>query len=353
MTISSFLSSSDLPPPPPGKTGWPWVAVGEQFPGTMSDGLAWPRISIVTPSYNQGQFIEETIRSVLMQGYPNLEYIIIDGGSNDQSIDIIRKYEPWLTYWVSEPDRGQPHAINKGMSRITGSLFNWLNSDDILLPGALRQLVLAHQQHPEAILLASVENYNELYGYSSVVRPRNVSFATMIESWRGHMVWHQPGIYVPRTALEQTDPLDETLHYSFDRDWLCRLLQIAPVHYVPAVVVRFRLHETSKSIAQALPFLQDDWAVTNRYWPLLKDFHRPSAEAAFDLYTASAYLRLHTWNRSLGLKYLRQAIQKDRRLLAQSKFWIQAMRALQPLPILRLMRALHHSLLRRRKLKLT
>ncbi len=352
MTISSFSSGSDLPPPPR-KTGWPWTDIPAPLPDTIPDGSPWPRISIVTPSYNQGQFIEETIRSVLLQGYPNLEYIIIDGGSTDKSVDIIRKYEPWLTYWVSEPDHGQPHAINKGMSRITGSLFNWLNSDDILLPGTLQRLALAHHQQPKAILLASVENYNELYHYSSLIQPRNVSFATMVESWRSDMVWHQPGIYVPRTALEQTDPLDETLHYSFDRDWMCRLLQIAPVHYLPAVAVRFRLHETSKSIAQALPFLQDDLIVTKRYWPMLKNLDRPSAEAAFDLYTAAAYLRLHTWNRSLGLKYLSQAVKKDKQLLTQSKFWMQAMRAVQPIFMLKLIRALHHSLLRRRKLKLT
>ena len=105
-----------------------------QLPETMSDGHPWPRISIVTPSYNQGQFIEETIRSVLQQGYPNLEYIIIDGGSTDNSVEIIKKYEEYLTYWVSEPDDGQYDAINKGFSRATGEIMAWLNSDDMYVP---------------------------------------------------------------------------------------------------------------------------------------------------------------------------------------------------------------------------
>ena len=111
---------NELPSPPPGKRGWPWTEDSPQLPDTMPDGSPWPKISIVTPSLNQGPFIEETIRSVLLQGYPNLEYIIMDGGSTDESIEIIKKYEPWLAYWESEPDRGQSHAINKGFQRASG-----------------------------------------------------------------------------------------------------------------------------------------------------------------------------------------------------------------------------------------
>src|SRR5437870_1420981 len=141
---------NELPSPPPDKTGWPWTAETPPLPPARPDGSAWPRISIVTPSYNQGQFIEETIRSVLLQGYPDLEYTIIDGGSTDQSIEIIKKHEPWLTYWVSEQDRGQAHAINKGLSRSTGEIFQWINSDDVLLSGALFELAAAYSGHAVA-----------------------------------------------------------------------------------------------------------------------------------------------------------------------------------------------------------
>src|SRR5262249_37792728 len=102
----------DFPGAPLGKSGWPWTVEAPQVAPLRSDGSSWPRISIVTPSYNQGAFIEETIRSVLLQGYPNLEYMVIDGGSADQTIEIIRRYEKWLTHWVSEKDRGQSQAIN-------------------------------------------------------------------------------------------------------------------------------------------------------------------------------------------------------------------------------------------------
>src|SRR5262245_48085578 len=124
---------AELPPPPAGKSGWPWTAETRALPSYRPDGSVWPRLSIVTPSYNQGEFIEETIRSVLLQGYPNLEYIIMDGRSDDNSVDIIKKYEPWLASWSSEKDAGQADAINRGMANASGAYLNWLNSDDALL----------------------------------------------------------------------------------------------------------------------------------------------------------------------------------------------------------------------------
>src|SRR5438309_6203079 len=129
--------SAKLPPPPPNHTGWPWTEGAAPLGELMGDGSPWPRITIVTPSYNQGRFLEETIRSVLLQGYPNLEYMVIDAASTDESVEIIRKYERWLAYWVSEKDRGQTHAINKGLAKATGEIFSYLNSDDLLAPGAL------------------------------------------------------------------------------------------------------------------------------------------------------------------------------------------------------------------------
>src|SRR5688500_17087320 len=121
-------SPMKLPEPPPGRTGWPWTSEAAQLPARMSNGQPWPRITIVTPSYQQGRFLEETIRSVLPQGYPNLEYLVIDGGSSDESVEVIKRYEPWLSYWASEKDRGQTHAIAKGLERATGEIFQWINS---------------------------------------------------------------------------------------------------------------------------------------------------------------------------------------------------------------------------------
>ena len=150
MHCPSFV---DLPPPSSDKIGWPW---NEDSIDISISTLSWescPRISIITPSYNQAQFLEETIRSVLLQGYPDLEYIVMDGGSSDNSAEVIQKYEPWLAYWESEQDRGQCHAINKGWNRITGEITGWLNSDDIYRPGALRYVMEAFRHNPDAVVV--------------------------------------------------------------------------------------------------------------------------------------------------------------------------------------------------------
>ncbi len=134
-----------LPPSPSGKTGWPWTPASPQEKWELRQEP--PLISIVTPTFNQGQFIEKTIRSVLLQNYPNLQFIIIDGGSTDESVQIISRYEQWLSYWISEKDRGQSDAINKGFRQAGGVLVNWLNSDDYLLPGALHKIASAYLEN--------------------------------------------------------------------------------------------------------------------------------------------------------------------------------------------------------------
>src|SRR5437773_12023032 len=129
----------ELPPAPEGKTGWPWTE--ETFPDAEQTSTSPRSISIVTPTYNQAAFLEETIRSVLLQAYPNLEYIVMDGGSTDGSIEIIRKYEKYLAYWISQKDLGPADAIRSGFEKATGSVFAYLNSDDLYAPRAIHDLV--------------------------------------------------------------------------------------------------------------------------------------------------------------------------------------------------------------------
>jgi glycosyltransferase involved in cell wall biosynthesis len=262
---------SELPPPPAGKAGWPWTEESPQLPDTMPDDRPWPKISIVTPSFNQGQFIEETIRSVLLQGYPNLEYIVIDGGSTDGSVDIIRKYESWLVYWVSEPDVGQSDAINKGMTRVTGEIFNWINSDDTLLSGALA-----------TIGSWFAENLGVEVGYGSffyvredgsvdrLVHPQFSNLNAMVQYWRLDRPLAQQSLFVRWDAVTRVGPLETQLRFNMDYEWLCRLIQLYPFHRITKEpLATYRLHSTSKSVAELVPFFEERSRVTRRYWPSL------------------------------------------------------------------------------------
>jgi len=256
----------ELPPPVPGRTGWPWTEACPQAPNAMPDGAPWPRVSIVTPSYNQGQFIEETIRSVLLQGYPDLEYIIIDGGSSDGSVEIIRKYEPWLAYWVSERDGGQSDGINKGWRLATGSWTNWVNSDDLLAPDALRRIVILGEAcASDTIVAGDVVNFGDVR-LIQCVRPRGIALDAVIRFWDRSCVWHQPGLYLPLQVVREVGYLDIRLHYAMDHDLLCRLLTRCDVMYLDQAVAYFRLHSGAKGVSQPARTAVEKIVVSRSYW---------------------------------------------------------------------------------------
>lgn len=249
----------------------------------MLTDKAFPKITIVTPSYNQGPFIEETIQSVLGQVYPNLDYIIIDGGSTDGSVGIIRKYEEKLSYWISEKDEGQADAINKGFARAAGTLLGWLNSDDILLPGALQLLAEAHRGHPDSIIAGDVKNFDE-NGERAVICQKGLSKENFAASW--NQVWeqkisyHQPGIFFPKSAWDMCGPLDIGFHYCFDSDLMFRLLDQRNVVYLKKVIAGFRLHSSSKTMSRGDEFESESDRVLRKYWcrdgycPDLRDYSK-------------------------------------------------------------------------------
>ena len=205
-------------------------------------GRPWPKISIVTPSFNQGQFIEETIRSILLQGYPNLEYFVIDGDSTDNSVEIIKKYEPWLTFWESQPDRGQAHAINKGLRLCTGDIFNWLNSDDLLEPGSLRSIEKLIENHD--ILTGACVNFDH-NGETQEILTGRLTLRSLI---RGTDDYHQPAIWLSLPTVRECGYLNETMYFYFDWEFYIRLLASrARVRYTPNLLARFRLHCSSKT----------------------------------------------------------------------------------------------------------
>lgn len=254
---------AELPPPPPDKTGWPWTEETASLPETMPDGAPWPRISIVTPSYNQGQFIEETIRSVLLQGYPNLEYIIIDGGSTDNSVEIIKKYESWLAYWVSEKDRGQSHAINKGWEKATGEIIAYINSDDIYTLGAF-EITSSHfvtESNISALVgkISYINSDSRLIGISA--KPYMPCEGACDLSLADPDLWFlpQPSSFWRRHALEKIGMyVQENLHYTMDRELFYRISKIGRIALIDMPLASFRNHGENKSISDTLLMYKED-----------------------------------------------------------------------------------------------
>ena len=220
----------------------------------------YPSITIVTPSYNQAQYLEETILSVLEQNYPKLEYIIMDGGSTDGSVEIIKKYEKHLTYWVSAKDRGQAHALHQGFQRGRGAILGWINSDDFYLSGALEEVSRLYRESGDQLLAGPVINFNSTTGKSGLVPQRHITFRNMIEFGANDklpIMWHQPGVFFPRKFYEMVGGIDEQFRYMMDQDLLCRLLLHTGVVYTKTPLAKFRVHHDSKTYYFGLDFFQE------------------------------------------------------------------------------------------------
>lgn len=231
---------ADLPPPPPGKTGWPWT---EETPlAALTSPL--PRISLVTPSFNQAPYLEETLRSALLQGYPDMELLVVDGGSTDGSVALIEKYAPHLTWWTSERDDGQSQAINKGFRRATGSMLGWLNSDDVLFPGALQAIGRAALEQPAAGLIYGAGAKIDAQGgllKSISLRPVNARLL------RTRFYLLQPSCFFRRAALDAAGLLDESHHFAMDWDLALRIARHFPLHAIPEPVGMLRDYPGTKT----------------------------------------------------------------------------------------------------------
>lgn len=301
---------NDLPVLSTNLSGWPWTDESKPLCPLMPDGQPWPKISIITPSFNQGKFIEETIRSVLLQNYPNLEYIIIDGGSTDNTVEIIKKYEPWLTYWLSEKDDGQTAAINKGLKHVTGQIVAYLNSDDVYLPGAF---------YHAGNMLNDGRNGKWLVGSCQMGEHLNDNDLYVKQPYLPDPPWRcllkeyclpQPSVFLRKECIDTFGCFDEALHYGMDYDYWCRLVLNG---YYPKFANEplsfFRIHKSSKTSSMQAYFEEEYAVIIARYMPLAPDGAKHSINS---MITQSINLHHHftareirrTKNRLAAMQYL-------------------------------------------------
>ncbi len=231
----------------------------------------WPKITIVTPSYNQAEYLEETILSVLNQRYPNLEYMVIDGGSNDGSVEIIKKYEAHLSYWVSEKDSGQVDAINKGLSRATGDIVAFLNSDDVYLPGTLIKIVETFKNRPDVHWISAP---SLRFAADRVIPEGRHKIKEDKVHWLLACHLAQPSTFWRKSVMDKMGILDPKFHFALDYEYWLRFIFVGGywVHFLERPLSGYRYHDDSKTVALQERFRQEEKKLYDKYVPMLSRF---------------------------------------------------------------------------------
>jgi glycosyltransferase involved in cell wall biosynthesis len=225
-----------------------------------------PFISVVTPSFNQGEFIRKNLESVREQNFDGVEHIVIDGGSKDQTTEILKEYPE--VQWVSEPDQGQTDALNKGIEKARGEWICWINSDDYLLPGALESFEAFVREHPEAEFVYSDCVFVDEKGEVIEKRPANYTGEKefLYTWWRGGSGFAQPGTFFRRKLWERFGPFDISLHYTMDYDFWLKISDEVDFLYLPAELATYRLHGSAKTSEGWDPFVREKIQVARRHW---------------------------------------------------------------------------------------
>jgi len=267
-------------------------------------------VSIITPSYNQASFLEQTIQSVLTQNYTHLEYLIVDGGSTDGSLEIIQRYADRLSWWVSEPDSGQAEAINKGLAHARGEIVAWLNSDDIYLPGAVTSITAGFQANPQAVMVyGNMLAINESSRIMNMLRFKQLS----LEELLAFNIIGQPTVFMRRAAFEQAGGLDTSFHYLLDHHLWLRLACLGEIRYIDALWAAARYHRGAKNLAHATEFGREAFRILA--WakdqpdlaPILARTERRArasahrVDARYLLDSGQSWAALQAWGRAFAL----------------------------------------------------
>ena len=258
-----------LPAAPADKTGWPWE---NDSPLVFSPSLTYPKISIVTPTFRHGRYLEETMRSVLSQGYPNLEYIVIDGGSQDETVEILERYDKSISYWVSEPDRGHAHALNKGFAHSTGEIMAWINAGDFYFPQALHRVAQAFQTFPEIDWITSAQpgRHQPDTGAFTYSMPGFSRTFFMAGGYLGFEAFslgfvQQESTFWRKSLWEKTGGnLNESLRMANDFELWKRFFTYAKPALLNAPLGCFRVHDEQRSATQAALYKQEAWSCLQR-----------------------------------------------------------------------------------------
>ncbi len=220
------------------------------------------KISIVTVSFNQGKFIEDNIKSVINQNYQNIEHIIIDAGSTDDTLEILKKYDKYIN-WISEPDRGQSDGLNKGFKKATGEIIGWINSDDRLAPGALQRIARFFIDNPdENAVVGNINLIDENGGFIKEVLGEPYEFNQMVKRKRGVT---QPSTFFKRLVLEKIGYLDTNLHYAMDFEFFLRISSLKLVPHINTTLSEFRLHSDSKTTNKLNAFRMEHLKIALKY----------------------------------------------------------------------------------------
>jgi glycosyltransferase involved in cell wall biosynthesis len=313
---------AELPAPSLNKTGWPWEEESPPVLATLPASSSLPKVSVVMPSFNQAQFIEETIRSVLLQNYPNLQFIIIDGGSTDGSVEVIRQYAPWISYWKSERDRGQSHAINKGIKRCTGQVVHWINSDDLLLPSALSTVAESFVNVPERRLVTGQARLID--GQSRAIGHLNSSFSSWSDFVTRRCNIAQVATFFDRGLFDELGVIDERIEYCMDSDILLRFTREYAPLILPSYLAAFRSYGRNKFGHNRVAGFRE----ADRVY--LKHLSETRLEPSYHLWSSNHWLAISSFE---DLKYrerleaILEAVKMCPALLCSFRLYVAALRA--------------------------